>query len=105
MWKKTVEMCQGEVDHAKGPVLFDTEAILLALPANCPVFKGDPAERPEAPSFIPDSIMPSEVTVEDVASTSLHVDRDECCPIFTPPLKKQCPLRAKFASLRAIWII
>lgn len=105
MWKKTVEMCQAEVDRAKGhvlltPRLFFWPSLLTALCSKLILQKG-----PRPPLAIPDSIMPSEVTVEDVASTSLPVDRDQCCPIFTPPLKKQCPLGAKFASLRTIWII
>lgn len=36
------------------------------------------------PTLMPDAAVPSEVTVEDVASTSLPGDGDDCFPIFHP---------------------
>lgn len=95
---EAIGRCQDVVDKAAkdDEVILDVQGMILALPPNCPEFKGDPNEPATArwwsglyqeaamgcqltatPAIMPDSAVPLEVCVEDVASTSRPADRED----------------------------
>lgn len=94
--KREIHRLNEELVRLRDEVILDVQGMILALPPNCPEFKGDPNELATArwwsglyqeaamgcqltatPAIMPDSAVPSEVCVEDVASTSRTADRED----------------------------